>query len=52
MASLPNLPRVTLLAGGFPITDGDVIVDGIGISGAAPDQDVQIGEAALAALEG
>jgi uncharacterized protein GlcG (DUF336 family) len=50
MASLPNVPRVTLLAGGFPIMDGDVVVGGIGISGASPDQDMQIGEAALAAL--
>jgi uncharacterized protein GlcG (DUF336 family) len=50
MASLPNVPRVTLLAGGFPITDGDAVVGGIGISGASPDQDMQIGEAALAAL--
>ncbi len=50
MASLPNVPRVTLLAGGFPITDGDVVIGGIGISGASPDQDMEIGEAALAAL--
>jgi uncharacterized protein GlcG (DUF336 family) len=52
MASLPNLPRVTLLAGGFPITDGDAVIGGIGISGATPDQDMEIGEAALAALQG
>jgi uncharacterized protein GlcG (DUF336 family) len=51
MASLPNVPRVTLLAGGFPITDGDVVIGGIGISGATPDQDMEIGEAALAALQ-
>ena len=51
MASLPNVPRVTLLAGGFPIADGDAVVGGIGISGASPDQDMEIGEAALAALE-
>jgi uncharacterized protein GlcG (DUF336 family) len=50
MASLPNVPGVTLLAGGFPITDGDRVVGGIGISGASPDQDMQIGESALAAL--
>ncbi|MBA2597477.1 MAG: heme-binding protein [Chloroflexota bacterium] len=50
MASLPNVPRVTLLAGGYPIVDGDVVVGGIGISGAAPDQDMEIGEAAIAAL--
>ena len=41
MASLPNVPRVTLLAGGFPIMDGDVVVGGIGISGAMPDQDMR-----------
>ena len=51
MASLPNVPRVTLLAGGFPITDGDVVVGGIGVSGGTPDQDMEIGEAALAALQ-
>ena len=51
MASLPNVPRVTFLAGGVPITDGDVVVGGIGISGATPDQDMEIGEAALAALQ-
>jgi uncharacterized protein GlcG (DUF336 family) len=51
MASLPNVSRVTMLAGGFPITDGDVVVGGIGVSGGTPDQDVAIGEAALAALQ-
>jgi uncharacterized protein GlcG (DUF336 family) len=51
MASLPNVPRVTFLAGGFPITDGDVVVGGIGISGATPDQDMEIGQAALDALQ-
>ncbi|MBA3450309.1 MAG: heme-binding protein, partial [Chloroflexia bacterium] len=51
MASLPNVPRVTLLAGGYPIMAGDVVVGGIGISGASPDQDMEIGEAAIAALQ-
>jgi uncharacterized protein GlcG (DUF336 family) len=51
MASLPNVPRVTLLAGGFPITDGDMVVGAIGVSGAAPDQDMQIAEAGLAVLQ-
>jgi len=52
MASLPNVPRVTLLSGGFPIKDGDVVVGGIGVSGGTPDQDMEIGEAAVAALGG
>ena len=51
MASLPNLPRVTLLAGGYPILDGEVVVGGIGVSGATPEQDMEIAEAGLAALE-
>jgi uncharacterized protein GlcG (DUF336 family) len=51
MASLPNVPRVTLLAGGYPITDGEVVVGGIGVSGAAPEQDMEIAEAGLAAVQ-
>lgn len=51
MASLPNVPRVTLLAGGYPITDGEVIVGGIGVSGSSPENDMAIAEAGLAALE-
>lgn len=50
MASLPNVPRVTLLAGGYPIADGEAVVGGVGVSGATPDQDMAIGEAAIAAL--
>ncbi len=51
MASLPNLPLVTMLAGGYPIMDGEVVVGGIGVSGATPEQDMEIAEAGLAALE-
>ena len=50
MASLPNLPNIVLLAGGYPITDGDIVVGGIGVSGASPEVDMQIAEAGLAAL--
>lgn len=50
IASLATLPNVTLLLGGYPITDGDAIAGGIGVSGAAPEQDMEIAEAALAAL--
>ena len=49
--SLPNVPGVTLLAGGYPVRDGEAVVGGIGVSGATPEQDMQIAEAALAALQ-
>lgn len=52
LASLPNVPRFTLLAGGYPIRDGDAVVGGIGVSGGTPEQDMEIAEAALAALAG
>lgn len=52
LASLPNVPRVTLLAGGYPIPDGDAVVGGIGVSGGTPEQDMRVAEAALAALAG
>ena len=50
LASLPNVPHVTLLGGGYPIMDGDVVVGGIGVSGATSEMDMQIAEAGLAAL--
>lgn len=50
MASLPNVPRVTLLAGGYPIMEGDVLIGGLGVSGSSPDNDMAIAEAGLAAL--
>ena len=49
--SLPNVPRGTLLAGGYPVRDGEAVVGGVGVSGATPEQDMQIAEAALAALQ-
>ena len=51
MASLPNLPRVTLLAGGFPILDGEVVIGGIGVGGSSPENDMLIAEAGVAALQ-
>lgn len=51
-ASLSNIPRFTLLGGGFPIRDGDVVIGGLGIGGGSADQDVEVGEAALAAVFG
>jgi uncharacterized protein GlcG (DUF336 family) len=52
LTSFPNLPRVTLLGGGYPIQAGDAVVGGIGVGGGRPQQDQQIAEAALAALAG
>lgn len=50
--SLVNIPNFTLIAGGFPISDGDVVIGGIGVGGGSPDQDAEVAEAALAALAG
>ena len=51
VASLPNFERVTLLAGGYPIRSGNAIVGGIGVGGGSPQQDMEVAEAALAALD-
>jgi uncharacterized protein GlcG (DUF336 family) len=40
--------RLTTIAGGLPIKDGDDVIGGIGVSGGMPDEDVAICEAALA----
>ncbi len=50
IASLTNLPRFTLLLGGYPIMDGEAVVGGIGVSGGSPDQDMEIAEAALTSI--
>ncbi len=50
-ASLANVPRFTLLAGGYPILDGDTVVGGIGVGGGSPEQDMEVAEAALAAVD-
>jgi uncharacterized protein GlcG (DUF336 family) len=50
VASLPNFERVTLLAGGYPIQSGGTVVGGIGAGGGSAQQDMQVAEAALAAL--
>jgi uncharacterized protein GlcG (DUF336 family) len=50
LASLTSLPRVTLLGGGFPITQNGVVIGGIGAGGGTPQQDIEVAQAALAAL--
>jgi uncharacterized protein GlcG (DUF336 family) len=50
--SVANIPNFTLIGGGYPITDGDVVIGGIGAGGGSPEQDMEVAEAALAALTG
>lgn len=42
--------RLTTVAGGLPIKDGDEVIGGIGVSGGTPKQDVAVCQAAIAAL--
>ena len=51
-ASLANIPNFTLVGGGYPINDGDVVVGGIGVSGGSVEEDMEVAEAALAAVLG
>lgn len=48
LASFTNLPRVTFLGGGYPISKNNVVIGGIGVGGGTPEQDMQVAEAALA----
>lgn len=50
--SLAGLENFILLPGGYPIPDGEMVVGGIGVGGGAPEQDMEVAEAALAALVG
>jgi uncharacterized protein GlcG (DUF336 family) len=45
---LPFSP--TPLPGGQPVRQGDRLIGGLGVSGASPDQDVRLAEAALSAV--
>lgn len=42
--------RLTTIAGGLPIKDGDNIIGGIGVSGGTPEQDVAVCQAAIKAI--
>ncbi|PJJ73591.1 uncharacterized protein GlcG (DUF336 family) [Diaminobutyricimonas aerilata] len=43
--------QLTFVAGGVPINDADgAVIGAIGVGGGTPDQDVQVAEAAIAAL--
>lgn len=52
LASLAAIPGFTLIGGGYPIMDGESVIGGIGAGGGSPEQDMEVVEAALAALAG
>jgi uncharacterized protein GlcG (DUF336 family) len=45
-----HTPRLVVFGGGYPILDGDALVGGIGVSGGHYSDDMQVAEAALAAV--
>lgn len=50
LMSMVTMKDVTLLGGGLPIRRGGTVIGAIGVGGALTEQDVEVGEAALAAL--
>jgi len=45
-----HTPRLVVFGGGYPITEDDRIIGGIGVSGGHYEQDMKVAEAGLAAL--
>lgn len=45
-----HTPRLVVFGGGYPITENDQIIGGIGVSGGHYEQDMKVAEAGLAAL--
>lgn len=45
-----HTPRLVVFGGGYPISEDGHVIGGIGVSGGHYDQDMQVAEAALAAL--
>nr|WP_202128793.1 heme-binding protein [Paenibacillus dendrobii] len=46
-----NHGRVVILGGGIPLKVGDTIIGGIGVSGGTSQQDIEVANAAIQALE-
>lgn len=51
LVGVPHIPRLTTLGGGYPIQVSSEIVGGIGVSGGAYSQDMEVAKAALGALK-
>jgi uncharacterized protein GlcG (DUF336 family) len=47
---IPNVPRLVVFGGGYPIVVGGEVVGGIGVSGGHYTDDMKVAEAGLAAL--
>lgn len=47
---LPNVPRVIVFGGGYPVTRGNAVIGGIGVSGGSYTVDMEVAQAGLAAL--
>jgi uncharacterized protein GlcG (DUF336 family) len=48
---IPNYPRLVVIGGGFPIRIGGHLVGGIGVSGGHYRDDMDVAQAALAAID-
>ena len=51
MAIQANDPRITLVAGGYPLFAGDKIAGGIGVGGGTEEQDCAIAEYVVSVFE-
>jgi uncharacterized protein GlcG (DUF336 family) len=50
MGAAPGIDRLILFGGGYPITVGEAVVGGIGVSGGHYSQDMEVAQAGLSAL--
>lgn len=46
-----NHDKVVIFGGGIPIKMGDAVIGAVGVSGGTVDQDIQVAEAAVAAVK-
>ncbi len=51
LTSVPELPRMIVFGGGYPIKEDNNIIGGIGVSGGHYSQDMEVAEAALKILK-
>lgn len=52
MHGITKTPRLIVFGGGYPITEDGQVIGGIGVSGGHYNQDMQVAEAGVAALQG
>jgi uncharacterized protein GlcG (DUF336 family) len=50
MGAAPGIERLIVFGGGYPITIGDRVVGGIGVSGGHYSQDMEVAQAGLSAV--